>query len=134
VRSRPLRERDLGDDVARGLIDPTKELTTLTNATATPAQIVFWHRELPPLDAEPIGEHTVEANSPHVQDTLAHRNELWEECRLGLVAAATRRIDQEVARLGGRFAHVLDERIQVKRDAVQSDAWMHGRYTYMLYR
>ncbi len=102
--------------------------------TDTSKQVVFWHRALPPLDAEPLGEHCVEADSGHVQDTLAHRNELWEDCRLDLVAAATRRIDQEVARLGGRFAHVRDERIEVKHDAVQSDAWMHGRYTYMLYR
>jgi hypothetical protein len=106
----------------------------MTNATEARAQIVFWHRELPPLDAEPIGEHTVEANSPHVHDTLAHRNELWEECRLGLVVDAMRRLNQEVARLGGRFAHVLDERIEVKHNPVQTEAWMHGCYTYMLYR
>jgi hypothetical protein len=106
----------------------------MTTTTDTPTQIVFWHRDLPPLEAEPLGEHTVEANSRHVLDTLAHRDELWEDCRLDLIAAAKRCIGQEVARLGGRFAHVLDERIEVKRDAVQSDAWMHGRYTYMLYR
>jgi hypothetical protein len=106
----------------------------MTNATDPTTQIVFWHRDLPPLDAEPLGEHSVEANSQHVPDTLAHRDELWQDCRLGLVAAATRRIGQEVVRLGGRFAHVLDERIEVKRDGAQSDAWMHGCYTYMLYR
>ena len=103
-------------------------------AIDTSTQTVFWHRDLPPLDAAPLGEHTVEANSRHVQDTLAHRDELWEDCRLDLVAAATSRIGQEVARLGGRFAHVLDERIEVKHDAVRSEAWMHGQYTYMLYR
>jgi len=106
----------------------------MTTATDTAKQVIFWHRDLPPLDAEPLSEHTVEANSRHVQDTLTHRDELWQDCRLDLVAAATRRLGQEVARLGGRFAHVLDERIEVKRDAVQSEAWMHGCYTYMLYR
>src|SRR5580765_4406712 len=29
-------------------------------------KVVYWHRELPPLDAEPMGEHTVEANSMRV--------------------------------------------------------------------
>jgi hypothetical protein len=113
----------------------TKELTTaMTSAIDAPPQIVFWHRDLPPVDAEPLGEHIVEANSQHVPDTLAHRDELWEECQAVLAADAARRIDQEVRRLGGRFAHVLEERINIKRDNVQNDAWMHGCYTYMLYR
>ena len=34
-------------------------------------KIVYWHRELPPLDAEPLGEHTVEANSMRVAGSLA---------------------------------------------------------------
>jgi hypothetical protein len=25
------------------------------------SKVVYWHRELPPLDAESIGQHTVEA-------------------------------------------------------------------------
>ena len=36
-------------------------------------KVVYWHRELPPLDAEVIGEHTLEATSMHVPGTLAHR-------------------------------------------------------------
>ena len=31
---------------------------------------VYWHRELPPLDAEPIGVHTLEATSSRVSGTL----------------------------------------------------------------
>jgi hypothetical protein len=38
---------------------------------------VFWHRELPPFDAEPMGEHVLEATSHHIQGTLAHRDERW---------------------------------------------------------
>jgi hypothetical protein len=38
---------------------------------------VYWHRELPPIDAEIIAEHVVEANSSRVLGTLAHRDELW---------------------------------------------------------
>jgi len=35
------------------------------------AKIVFWHRELPPLEADLVAEHTVEANSSRVPGTLA---------------------------------------------------------------
>ena len=45
-------------------------------ASASPVtKTVFWHRELPPLEAEPIGEHVVEAVSQRVPGTLAHRDE-----------------------------------------------------------
>ena len=41
------------------------------------AKIVFWHRELPPVQADVVADHTVEANSSRVPGTLAHRDELW---------------------------------------------------------
>ena len=41
---------------------------------------VYWHRELPPLDAEPIGVHTLEATSSRVPGTLGHRDDLWDRC------------------------------------------------------
>jgi hypothetical protein len=97
-------------------------------------QVVYWHRDLPPSDAEPMAEHTVEADSAHIPGTIAHRDELWDDCRNDLLALAHARLGQEIARLGGRFAHVLAERIEVKRDPVADEAWMHGRFTYMLYR
>lgn len=96
--------------------------------------IVYWHRELPPLDAEPIGEHSLEANGPRLSDTAANRDALWNERRDSFAAVVRMRIGQEVTRLGGRFAHVLDEHMEIKRDAALGEAWMHGRYTYMLYR
>jgi hypothetical protein len=37
-------------------------------------------------------------------------------------------------RLGGHYAHVLDESIDSRHDGVTSEAWLHGRFTYMLYR
>ncbi len=43
-------------------------------------KVVYWHRDLPPLDAEVIGEHTLEAASSRVPGTLAHRDELWDRC------------------------------------------------------
>ena len=95
---------------------------------------VYWHRELPPGDAVAQGEHTVEADSPHAIGSIGHRDELWNECQRGLDAALHRRLHQEIARLGGRCAHVLDEHIEPKHDPVTDEAWLHGRYTYVLYR
>ena len=40
----------------------------------------------------------------------------------------------EVARLGGDFAHVHDEVIVPKHDDAAGEAWLHGRFSYMLYR
>ena len=96
-------------------------------------RIVYWHRELPPLDAELVAEHTVEANSSRVSGTLAHRDELWDQCYRGLMANAESRLVQEVARLGGHFAHVHDEAIDPKHDDGAGEAWLHGRFSYMLY-
>ena len=98
------------------------------------AKIVFWHRELPPLQADLVAEHTVEANSSRVPGTLAHRDELWDQCYRELMANAESRLVQEVARLGGDFAHVHDEAIDPKHDDAAGEAWLHGRFSYMLYR
>ena len=97
-------------------------------------KIVFWHRELPPLGADLVAEHTVEANSSRVPGTLAHRDELWDRCYRELMVSAEHRIVQEVTRLGGHFAHVHDEAIDSKRDDAAGEAWLHGRFSYMLYR
>jgi hypothetical protein len=95
---------------------------------------VFWHRQLPPVDAEIMGEHVLEATSARVQGTLAHRDELWDRCYHGLLDNTHERFDQEIRRLGGDYAHVLDESIDSRRDPVTGEAWLHGRFTYMLYR
>ena len=97
-------------------------------------KIVHWHRELPPLEAELVAEHTVEATSSRVPSTNTHRDELWDRCYRELMAAAERRLTQEVARLGGDYAHVRDEEIDPRHDAVTGEAWLHGRFSYMLYR
>ena len=97
-------------------------------------QTVFWHRDLPPIDAEALGEHTLEAASGRVPDTIAHREELWSQCRDDLMAHTNDRLIAELSRLGGRYAHVFDESIDTKHDAIAGEAWLHGRFTYMLYR
>jgi hypothetical protein len=102
--------------------------------TPPSSQIVFWHRELPPVTADVVGEHVVEAVSGRVPGTLSHRDELWEQCYRELMAGARERIEQEVARLDGQYAHVLDESIDSKHDDATGEAWLHGRFTYVLYR
>ena len=97
-------------------------------------KIVYWHRELPPLEAELVAEHTVEATSGRVGGTLNHRNELWDGCYEALMANAQARLIQEVARLGGHYAHVHDESIDIRHDDAAGETWLHGSFSYMLYR
>ena len=98
------------------------------------SQTVYWHRELPPLDASPIGEHTVEATSGRLPDTIARREELWNQCKEDLMIHARERLTEEISRLGGRYAHVVDESIDTRHDPATGEAWLSGRFTYMLYR
>ena len=97
-------------------------------------KIVFWHRELPPLEAELMSEHTVEATSSRVEGTISHRDELWDRCYRDLLANTRERFTQEIDRLGGRYAHVLDEHVDSRHDDVAGEAWLRGRFTYVLYR
>jgi hypothetical protein len=99
-----------------------------------PSNVVYWHRELPPVDAEILGEHTVEAASGRIQGTLTHGRELWNRCYEELMASTRSRLEQEVARLGGHYAHVIDESIDTRRDDASDEAWLHGRFTYVLLR
>jgi hypothetical protein len=105
----------------------------VSDTPGTP-RTVYWHRELPPLSAEPMGEHTVEANSSRVPGSLSHRDELWHRCYRDLMTVAEHRLVQEVARLGGQCAHVHDETIGSRHDAATGEAWLHGLFTYTLYR
>lgn len=95
-------------------------------------QRVFWHRELPPLDGEVVAEHFIEATSDRVPGGLSHRDELWSQCHETLMAHARLRLEQEIDRLGGDYAHVLDESIDSRHDPVTDTAWLHGKFTYVL--
>jgi len=95
---------------------------------------VYWHRSLPPLDAEVMGEHTLEATSSPVPGTLSHRDDLWDRCYQDLMVNTELRLAQEIARLGGHYARVYDESIEPRRNEAAAEAWLHGRFSYMLYR
>jgi hypothetical protein len=97
-------------------------------------KVVYWHRELPPLDGEILGEHVVEASSDRVCGSIERYGEQWDHCHAALMDQAAGRLVQEVARLGGHYAHVLDEHIDSKRDDVANESWLHGRFGYILYR
>src|SRR4051794_29810380 len=95
---------------------------------------IYWHRDLPPLAAEIMGEHTIEASSARIEGTIAHRDELWDQCYQNLMTRANARLEQEITRLGGHYARVLDELIDTRHDDLRGEAWLQGRFTYMLYR
>lgn len=96
------------------------------------SKTVFWHRELPPLDGEVVAEHFLEATSERVSGSISYRDELWSQCHASLMAHAGERLEQEVGRLGGDYAHVLDESIEAKHDPVTDSAWLSGKFTYVL--
>jgi hypothetical protein len=50
------------------------------------------------------------------------------------MANAENRLAQEIARFGGDYAHVSDESIDARHDDAAGEAWLHGRFSYMLYR
>jgi len=93
---------------------------------------IFWHRELPPLAAEPMGEHSVEAVSKRIKSDLAHRDALWDQCYDDLMATARARLQQEIVRLGGHYAHILGETVDSRHDDGTGEAWLRGRFSYML--
>jgi hypothetical protein len=96
--------------------------------------VIYWHRELPPIEAVAIGEHTIEATSRRMPDTVEHREELWSQGKDDLIVQTRQRLAEEITRLGGRYAHVLDESIDTRHDASTGEVWLCGRFTYMLYR
>ena len=74
-------------------------------------QIVYWHRELPPAHSEVMHEHVIEAVSDRIPGAIERHGELWQRCYDELMEHTRFRIEQEVKRLGGDYAHVLDEHI-----------------------
>ena len=106
----------------------------MTSSQDTGPKIVYWHEELPPLDGEVIHEDMIEAISERVPGSIERHGELWHRCYATLVEHTERRLEQEVARLGGEYAHVLDEHIDSRRDDATGESWLHGRFSYVLYR
>jgi len=100
----------------------------------SPPKLVYWHEELPPLDGESIQENSIEAISDRVPGSIERHGELWHRCYATLMEHIKSRLEQEISRLGGHYAHVLDEHIDSRRDDATSESWLHGRFGYVLYR
>jgi len=106
----------------------------MTTSTTGSTKAVFWHRDLPPRDAEVMSEHTLEVVSGRVPGTLSRRDQIWDRCYEELMARTEERLAQEITRLGGRYAHILQVSIDSRHDDRVNEAWLHGTFTYVLYR
>ncbi len=106
----------------------------MSSSANTGPKVVYWHQELPPLDGEVMQEHVVEASSHRIPGQIVRYGELWQDCYDALMAHTRDRLEQEVVRLGGNYAHVLDEHIESHRDDAKGESWLSGRFNYVLYR
>jgi hypothetical protein len=97
-------------------------------------KLIYWHRELPPLSEQVEGEHAVQAASDWVPYTLCTRDELWAACHGNLMAHVSERIAQEIRRLQGSCAHILEEDIKPKVDNTAGRYRLEGTFSYVLYR
>jgi hypothetical protein len=104
----------------------------MAETVTTPA--VYFHHELPPLQAEVIGVYSVEATSSRRPAIFGTDDHLWTERYGDLIAHARERLVQEVRRLGGDCARVFEESIDTRRDDPTGEIWLHGRFDYVLYR
>ena len=50
----------------------------MTAHVADATKKIYWHRELPPLAADMMGEHVLEAVSGRVPCGFSHRDALWD--------------------------------------------------------
>ena len=82
----------------------------------------------------PVADDTVEAMSSRVPGTIARHSDLWNQCYDELIGTAERRMSQELTRIGGACARVHNEGIDTRHDAATGEAWLHGRFTFTVYR
>ena len=77
--------------------------------TERPVHVVYWHRELPPLTAEVIGEHTLEADSRRVPLAFSRGDEEWGRCYGDLMARARAASTRGTCRRETAVACTLDD-------------------------
>ena len=106
----------------------------MSHTTPDVSKVVYWHRELPPMDGTVLHEHVIEATSDRVNGSIERDGGLWQRCHATLMQRATERLSQEIARLDGDFAHVLDEHVDSRRDDLTNESWLLGRFSYVLYQ
>jgi hypothetical protein len=106
----------------------------MQRSSTAPDKFVYWHRDLPPLTAEVIGDDTLEATSGRISANPSHGDGVWERCYADLIARAQVRLEQEGGRRGGDCVHVKDEFIEPRRDEATGETWLYGRFRYVIYR
>ena len=97
-------------------------------------QVVYWRQELPPLSELLEGEHEIEAESAHVHYDFGDRQAMWRECYGLLATVAEERVRQEISRLGGSCAHIIEEQITARTDDGSALFWLRGRFRFLMYR
>ena len=65
-----------------------------------PQKRIFWHADLPPLEAELVDEYRVIARSERIEYRFDRRTELWHRCVDSLRENLEHRIGQELDRMG----------------------------------
>jgi hypothetical protein len=98
------------------------------------SKVIYWRQELPPLSELIEGEHEIEAESPHVHYNLYDRSAMWTDCYRELAEVTEDRVRQEVERLGGSCAHILDEEVTGRTDDAAAMFWLRGRFRFLMYR
>ena len=73
----------------------TRAAAPVSPAASEPL-VVYWQRQLPHFDAEMLGEHVLEATSGRVKSSLAHRDELWDQCYRELLSLPATSLAQEL--------------------------------------
>ena len=111
-----------------------RRLPPVSRLRPTVGKVVYWHEELPPTNGEMMHEHTVEATSDRVSGSIERHGELWHRCYETLMEHTRLRLEQEIKRLGGDYVHVVDEHVDSRRDEANGESWLHGRFSYVLYR
>lgn len=106
---------------------------SVQQADVVEPQLIYWHRDLPPLSEQMEGEHEVTATSERVHFSWADQNTQWKECHEQLMANGAERIRQEVNRLGGSCARVLAEEVTSQRDDATQEFWVAGRFRFLMY-
>ena len=106
----------------------------MSSSGGTAPKVVYWHQELPPVNGEVLHEHVIEAISDTVQGSIERHGDLWHRCYTQLMEHTRLRLEQEVKRLGGDYAHVLDEHVDSRRNDATGESWLHGRFSYVLYQ
>jgi hypothetical protein len=101
---------------------------------AADKQIVYWHHDLPPFEAFVLDEYAIDIDGVRVPGTRVLRDEVLEWCRADLQRRCVARLEREVQRLDGHYAHVFCERIDATRDEAKDETWLHGRFRFSVYR